>query len=112
MRQIGTCRCPAHDDRNPSLLVSDGDNGGIRVNCQAGCDWRDVKTKLRRRGLLPEWSGAGADVPYLTAAERRARREADACEKASRTAAALGIWQGCQSAQGTPVSVYLESRGM
>ncbi len=31
------CPCPAHDDQNPSLSVSVGDNGKILVNCHAGC---------------------------------------------------------------------------
>jgi hypothetical protein len=30
-------RCPAHDDKNPSLAVSVGDKGGIVLHCHAGC---------------------------------------------------------------------------
>ena len=30
-------RCPAHDDRQPSLSIAEGDNGGAVVNCHAGC---------------------------------------------------------------------------
>jgi len=29
--------CPAHDDSNPSMSVTVGDNGGILVHCHAGC---------------------------------------------------------------------------
>jgi energy-coupling factor transporter ATP-binding protein EcfA2 len=29
--------CPAHDDRNPSLSVSTGDDGRILLHCHAGC---------------------------------------------------------------------------
>lgn len=29
--------CVAHDDRDPSLSISDGDNGGLVVHCHAGC---------------------------------------------------------------------------
>ena len=32
-----TCRCPAHDDRNPSLSIHAGDDGRALVNCHAGC---------------------------------------------------------------------------
>ena len=35
-------RCPAHDDGTASLSVSPGDDGGIVVNCHAGCDTADV----------------------------------------------------------------------
>jgi Protein of unknown function (DUF3987) len=32
-----TCRCPAHDDRNPSLSIDAGDDGRALLNCHAGC---------------------------------------------------------------------------
>lgn len=47
--------CPAHDDRNPSLSISDK-NGKVLVNCLAGCSQESVIAALRGRGL---WSGAG-----------------------------------------------------
>jgi hypothetical protein len=31
------CRCPAHDDTNPSLSIHGGDDGRALVNCHAGC---------------------------------------------------------------------------
>lgn len=31
------CRCPAHDDRRPSLSIRRGDDGRALVNCHAGC---------------------------------------------------------------------------
>lgn len=48
--------CPAHDDRNPSLSVSVGDDGRVLLNCFAGCssdavraslglDWRDLHSE-------------------------------------------------------------------
>jgi 5S rRNA maturation endonuclease (ribonuclease M5) len=39
-------RCPAHDDRTPSLSVGAGDDGRILVKCQAGCDTADVVAQL------------------------------------------------------------------
>lgn len=35
-------RCPAHDDRGPSLTIRDTDDGRILVHCFAGCDVQDV----------------------------------------------------------------------
>lgn len=32
-----TCRCPAHEDRNPSLSIDEGRDGAAVVNCHAGC---------------------------------------------------------------------------
>lgn len=34
--------CPAHPDRNPSLSISEGDNGRIIIYCHAGCTCQDV----------------------------------------------------------------------
>jgi hypothetical protein len=50
--RYGLCRCPTHADSTPSLKISDSDHRGIDVHCFAGCDWKDIKNELRRRGLL------------------------------------------------------------
>ena len=40
------CRCPAHDDRSPSLSVAVGADGRVLMTCQAGCAFEDVVAKL------------------------------------------------------------------
>ena len=35
-------RCPAHEDRNPSLNVSEGRDGSALVLCRAGCNTDDI----------------------------------------------------------------------
>lgn len=43
----GKCRCPSHDDRNPSLSVSEGNDGRVLLYCHAGCDTeKDVVPSL------------------------------------------------------------------
>ena len=32
-----TARCPAHQDRNPSLSINEGNDGRVLLNCHAGC---------------------------------------------------------------------------
>jgi hypothetical protein len=49
-------RCPAHDDRTPSLSISERD-GRLLVRCHAGCEQDDVVEALRSLGL---WRGARA----------------------------------------------------
>ena len=39
-------RCPAHDDSNPSLSISPGDDGRILLNCHAGCSFESVIAAL------------------------------------------------------------------
>jgi hypothetical protein len=41
-RGSGKIRCPAHDDRNPSLSWRLGDDGRLLVNCHSGCTAADV----------------------------------------------------------------------
>lgn len=47
--QSWSARCPAHDDRNPSLSVSDGHTGNALVYCHAGCTVAEVATALGLR---------------------------------------------------------------
>ena len=37
-----TALCPAHDDRNPSLSISEGQDGQALVHCFAGCPTEEV----------------------------------------------------------------------
>lgn len=62
-------RCPAHDDRSPSLSIADRD-GRVLVHCFAGCSQAAVIEALRARGLWPE-----RPLPELTPEERRAWAE-------------------------------------
>jgi putative DNA primase/helicase len=43
--------CPAHNDREPSLSITDAKDGNVLVRCHAGCDQRDVIAALRMRGV-------------------------------------------------------------
>jgi hypothetical protein len=47
--------CPCHNDRNPSLSVTDGDDGRLLLHCFAGCQFDDILAELRRRGLVDDY---------------------------------------------------------
>ena len=49
-------RCPAHDDRSPSLAIKDCDDGRVLVHCHAGCETEDVLSAvgLTFADLMPE----------------------------------------------------------
>ena len=47
-----SAKCPAHDDSNPSLSISDSEKGPL-VHCHAGCEQADVIQALRERDLWP-----------------------------------------------------------
>ncbi|HEX7422873.1 MAG TPA: AAA family ATPase [Terriglobales bacterium] len=50
-------RCPAHDDHDPSLSLTDRD-GRVLLHCHAGCTQSAVIAALRERGLWPTPNGA------------------------------------------------------
>ena len=105
-----SCRCPGHDDRSPSLSIRDGDNGVI-VHCHAGCDWRDVRAELRRRGLLAGDAGGNGASPDPAEIERR--RDAEARDRQRRIAIAVYFWNNeTVDPHGTIVETYWRSRGL
>ncbi len=75
-----TCRCPAHDDRTPSLTIDSKDDGTVLVNCHTGCSAEAVcvAVGLTLRDLFPEPSTATNGRP------RKPRRRGDG-DETSRT---------------------------
>lgn len=48
-KQAGTgvvLRCPSHNDKNPSLSISESNDGKILLNCFAGCSFEEICTAL------------------------------------------------------------------
>lgn len=45
--------CPAHNDKGPSLTVSEGNGGRLLVHCHSGCKQEDVIEALKRNDLWP-----------------------------------------------------------
>lgn len=100
-------RCPAHDDREPSLSIRDT-GGKVLVRCHAGCDQLDVIAALKERGL---WDGkASSHLRRLS--RRKIPKSQPVQQHEERSAAALAIWQSTVSAVGTRVGTYLTARGL
>jgi putative DNA primase/helicase len=101
-------RCPAHDDRVPSLSISDADGGKVLVRCHAGCDQGRVIAALRSRGLWDE----NAQRRFTSPAARGLLIDQPGRYDAKRTEAALAIWRSAMPAGGTLVEAYFVSRGL
>ena len=95
----GTARCPAHDDRSPSLSLSIAEDGRTLVKCHAGCSQDAVIGAL---AALKLWGG---DTPSNL-------RPFAPKQKEDNTDYALRLWGEAQPAQGTLVENYLASRGI
>lgn len=48
------CLCPAHEDHNPSLSLTEAKGGRILVKCHAGCEQALVIAALKAKGLWPD----------------------------------------------------------
>jgi hypothetical protein len=101
--------CPAHEDREPSLSITDAKGGKVLVRCHAGCSQHDVIAALRSRGA---WETTGRrERQFSRKVDRRVLDEPDP-DALKRTEAALAIWEASRPAERTPVETYLCSRGL
>lgn len=60
-RNQWNARCPAHDDRGPSLAIRERDDGAILLHCFAGCSTTEVigAMGLQLHELFPTRSAHG-----------------------------------------------------
>ena len=60
--------CPAHDDREPSLSVSEGEDGRALVKCFSGCKTEDVVAALglEMKDLFERRNGHGGGGSYTS----------------------------------------------
>src|SRR4051794_17494931 len=104
-RKAGGCwtaRCPAHDDRTPSLSIQDAADGKLLAHCHAGCEQQQVIAALRDRGLwMPNVQHHGKIIRPQPGHSTHNHRDR---EHAERTAAALRIWRSAVSAPDTLVA--------
>lgn len=73
----GQYMCPGHEDKEPSLTVSRGRNGGVALHCHAGCSAEKVVEAwgLKMRDLMPEGGSYSDNVPrWIRFIERGAER--------------------------------------
>jgi len=93
-----SCKCPAHDDKTPSLIFWQG-HSAIRFKCYSGCSPEDVIAALRKRGL---WEQNGADKSGQSLAR----------EQSDNRKLALDIWGEARSISNTAAEYYLAMRGL
>jgi putative DNA primase/helicase len=79
-----TARCPAHEDREPSLSVHETENGRTLVHCHAGCtaDAICAAAGVELRDLAPRGNGhpRGACMDGAAASDRQAEAARRAAE--------------------------------
>jgi putative DNA primase/helicase len=103
-------RCPAHDDRSPSLSLADSADGAdsrVLVRCHAGCSQDAVITALKARGLWPTAAGWSRNQ----SPSRQASRSTDG-EDEGRREYALALWANACPVEGSVAEEYLRHRGI
>ena len=106
------CRCPAHDDRTPSLSVSEAEDGTVLFYCFAGCSQAEVMDALTRQGL---WNGSGAAMRHVGLKHkinRRSTKPRSTPKLPDNRRTALNIWRATQPFGGTLAERYLIERGI
>lgn len=97
----GMCRCPAHDDRTPSLSVRAGERR-LLFHCFAGCETAHVLLALRRVRLLDsELPVRGNEAPWTPADPGRSNR-----------GAASSLWAAARPIARSPAADYLLGRSL
>lgn len=81
-------RCPAHNDRSPSLGIREGDDGRVLVLCRAGCSLDSILAalKLTKRDLFAGPPPSAQQAAAFRAA-KEAQQEAVRTERKARLAA-------------------------
>lgn len=99
-RSKGMCRCPAHDDRTPSLAIGLG-AGAILFHCFAGCPSADVLAGFARHNIRPRdlFDGTGGVISPVDSAVLP-------------NANALRLWRDACPLVHTLADAYLTGRGI
>ncbi len=120
-----TCRCPAHDDRNPSLSIHAGDDGRTLLHCHAGCALPDVlgAVGLREADLFAPHADSSRRNGHAPKTRRRGDANSHAGERAFPTAALAlreldrrigarwATWWAYHDASGTPIGLVARYDG-
>ena len=113
-RYGATARCPAHEDRTPSLSINVVD-GHVLWKCHAGCTQEEVTDALRERGAIPQPDvPRPPDWPNSKLARRHRRRERKPPSKPTRDSDSLPnmIWEAGTPMTGGPGVKYHNHRGV
>jgi putative DNA primase/helicase len=101
-------RCPAHDDRDPSLSITESREGVTLIHCFAGCEQGAVIDALKVRGL---WANGDASRDRFITPERvKAANEQRERENTERAATVQRIWDEAVDPAGTIAEEYLAAR--
>lgn len=74
-----TARCPAHEDKEASLSISNGDDGRVLLKCFAGCTAEEIVKSLglKMKDLFPPRGGGGKPPSKKAATLQRSGKSSE-----------------------------------
>ena len=90
--------CPAHEDRTPSLSISEGEDRKILLHCFAGCSFEEI---ISAAGLANQKVGISKKFECSTYSVN---------STVDRINHAISIWNTTQPIAGSIAEIYLQSR--
>ncbi len=106
-------RCPAHDDRCPSLSVAEGDDGGAVAHCHAGCTNEAVVAAvgLTLADLMPASGGRRSGAATKAPSPRIFSNASEAVEALERRHGRRSADWVYHDAEGKPVGLVVRWDG-
>ena len=105
----GDACCPSHEDRTPSLSISDGDGGKLLTYCHTGCPPEAVWAALVDRGLVEQ-----RDDRWIQRRPQRRRQRPGKpiSEPSPNQDHAIEIWRASRNPIGTLTAAYFHHRAI
>lgn len=100
-------RCPAHQDRSPSLSIREGADGRVLVHCFAGCALDSILAalKLSRRDLQPGPPPTPAELEaYRLLQQERESKAREECQQRRAACERAHRWQAIVNALGAKLA--------
>lgn len=107
--------CPAHDDKNPSMLVWIGPGDRVMFHCSFGCDWKSIHAALgiRQARVSVKWEPQPRPIIDFEPQWRK-YKDATTLEQLQQYAALIGVtveslknleaaWADCYQAMAFPM---------
>ncbi|MBR1286068.1 toprim domain-containing protein [Bradyrhizobium sp. AUGA SZCCT0177] len=97
-------KCPAHEDRTPSLSLTDTGDGLVLFHCHAGCSQAEVRDALVAKGLWPRVGDAGEAVHRVKSKPAPKPPSPDRGDQVQR------LWREAVDPRGSLAERYLNGR--
>jgi putative DNA primase/helicase len=105
-------KCPAHDDRTPSLSIGQNGDGMALFHCHAGCSQDAVLAALKQAGLWHDGPAAATSQVWRRLTKAKPMTSEITDDEKESQAACQRAWDAAVPAENTAAQIYLQCRGI